>query len=51
MEIFMKTILTIALTMVALSGLAACNTTAGMGKDIKAAGEGINNSATKHKNY
>lgn len=47
----MKTILTLTLAVIALSGLAACNTTAGAGKDLEAAGEGINKSANKHKNY
>jgi predicted small secreted protein len=33
------------------SVLSACNTTAGAGKDIKAAGQAIDNSAEEHKNY
>jgi predicted small secreted protein len=40
-----------ALTVAALMGLAACNTTAGAGKDISAAGNAIHNSAENAKQY
>jgi predicted small secreted protein len=33
-----------------LLGCAACNTTAGVGKDIKAAGRGLENTAERAKN-
>ena len=32
-------------------GLAACNTVEGAGKDVKAAGQGIENAADKNKTY
>ncbi|MCW8905417.1 MULTISPECIES: entericidin A/B family lipoprotein [Sedimenticola] len=34
-----------------LFALTGCNTTAGMGKDIEAAGEAINEEAEEKKNY
>ena len=40
-----------ALAVVGLMGLAACNTTAGAGKDISAAGNAIHNSAEQAKPY
>jgi predicted small secreted protein len=40
-----------ALTVAGLMGLAACNTTAGAGKDISAAGNAIHNSAENAKSY
>ncbi len=40
-----------AVTVAALMGLAACNTTAGAGKDISAAGNAIHNSAENAKSY
>lgn len=39
-----------ALGMSAASALSACNTTEGVGKDIKAAGEGIEDTAHDAKN-
>jgi entericidin B len=51
----MRKIIMTLLTVLALAGaasaLSACNTTAGAGKDIKAAGQAINESAEEHKNY
>lgn len=38
---------TLALTAIALMGLAACNTTAGVGKDIQVVGGAIENVAIK----
>lgn len=35
----------------ALTGLAACNTMEGMGQDIEAGGDAIEDSAEKNKNY
>ena len=34
-----------------VAGLAACNTVEGAGKDVKAAGQGIENAADKNKKY
>ena len=33
------------------AGLGGCNTIEGMGKDIEAAGDSIENAASKHKGY
>jgi entericidin B len=49
-----KTLLAIATLTVVASAvplLSACNTTAGAGKDIEAAGEAINESAEENKDY
>lgn len=35
----------------ALMGIAACNTMEGMGEDIEAGGDAIEDSASKNKNY
>ena len=40
-----------ALSVAGLMALAACNTTAGAGKDISAAGNAIHNSAENAKSY
>jgi entericidin B len=45
------TFLTLCLLTGAASVLSACNTTAGAGKDISAAGKAIDNSAEENKNY
>jgi predicted small secreted protein len=51
----MRSKLTLALALAALVGaaplLSACYTTAGAGKDIQAAGQGITNSADKNTTY
>jgi predicted small secreted protein len=51
----MRNRLTMLLTLLAVAGTAslvtACNTTAGAGKDISAAGTAIENSAEKNKGY
>jgi predicted small secreted protein len=51
----MRRKLAIALAVATLLGaaplLSACYTTQGAGKDIKAAGQGIDNAATDHTNY
>ena len=43
------------MTLLALSGaaatLSACNTAAGAGQDMKAAGQGLQNSAERNKSY
>ena len=44
---FMATLLTTALLLGSALSLAACNTTAGAGKDISAAGQGITDTAKK----
>jgi len=50
-----KSIATTFLTLLILTGaasvLSACNTTAGAGKDVEAAGKAINNSAEENKGY
>lgn len=43
-----KTTLGLLLILAVSTVLAGCNTVAGAGKDIKNAGEGIQNSAEKH---
>jgi predicted small secreted protein len=45
------TMLTMLLLTGAASALSACNTTAGAGKDLSAAGRAINNSAEENKTY
>jgi predicted small secreted protein len=45
------TFLTLLLLTGAASLLSACNTTAGAGKDISAAGKAINNEAEENKTY
>jgi predicted small secreted protein len=51
----MRNRITILLTLLAVAGTAslvtACNTTAGAGKDISAAGTAIESSAEKNKGY
>jgi predicted small secreted protein len=51
----MRKIVLMLSTVLALAGaasvLSACNTTAGAGKDIKAAGEAIDKSAEENKTY
>jgi len=48
----MRRILPVALTLLALAGLApllgACHTTAGVGQDLSAGGHAVTNSAEKH---
>lgn len=44
-------ILVFLTAMAALLGLAACNTMEGMGQDIKAGGEALEDSASENKNY
>ena len=49
-----KSVAKIFLTLFLLTGaatLSACNTTAGAGKDLSAAGHAINNSAEENKPY
>ncbi len=50
-----KSLATTFLTLLILTGaasmLSACNTTAGAGKDISAAGKAIDHSAEENKNY
>ena len=50
-----KRLTTLLLTLMVVAGtaslLAACNTTAGAGKDMAAAGKAITNSAEDHKGY
>jgi predicted small secreted protein len=51
---FRKLVMTffaIALGSYALVGLTGCNTVEGAGKDIKAAGSGIQEEAQEHKKY
>lgn len=38
-------------SLLTLLGVTACNTMQGMGQDIEAGGDAIENSAEKHKNY
>jgi predicted small secreted protein len=45
----MKTLLSIVLLAATLMGLSACNTVAGMGKDLKAGGQAITNAAEQAK--
>ncbi len=47
----MKKSFALAITLAMLSGFAltACNTTEGMGQDIKGAGQGLSNEAAKDK--
>jgi predicted small secreted protein len=44
-------VLTVALGALTPMGLAGCNTTAGMGKDIEAAGDAIEDKAEEEKGY
>jgi predicted small secreted protein len=50
-----KSLATTFIALLILTGaatmLSACNTTAGAGKDISAAGQAIHNSAEEHKDY
>lgn len=46
-----KHILVFLATMTALLGLTACNTMEGMGQDIEAGGEKLEDSASENKNY
>ena len=39
------------LAMLAVLGVAACNTMEGAGKDVKAGGQSIEDSAARNKNY
>lgn len=41
----LKTLFTLALLLGSVAGLTACNTTEGIGQDIEAAGEGIEDAA------
>jgi len=50
-ETTMKAIIAMVLAGFGLSMLAACNTMEGAGQDVKAAGQKVENSAEKHKNY
>lgn len=48
----MKRYILVFLTATAtLLGIAACNTMKGMGQDIEAGGDAIEDSASEHKNY
>lgn len=48
---FLKAFLLVFLGSYGAAGLAACNTVEGAGKDVKAGGAGIENSAQQHKGY
>jgi predicted small secreted protein len=52
---FMQRKLAVVLTLLALAGtaplLSACYTTRGAGEDLQAAGQGLQNSATKNTTY
>jgi len=45
------TLFALALGTFALAGLTGCNTVEGAGKDIKAAGAGVQEEAQEHKRY
>jgi predicted small secreted protein len=47
----MKAIVAMVLAGFGLSMLAACNTMEGAGKDVKAAGNGVEKEAAEHKKY
>ena len=47
----MKKLAAFAIMMGFAIGLAACNTIEGAGKDVKAAGQGIEKAAEKNKTY
>jgi len=47
----MKKLAALAVMMGFVIGLAACNTIEGAGKDVKAAGQGIEKAAEKNKTY
>jgi len=47
----MKKLAALAVMMGFAIGLAACNTIEGAGKDVKAAGQGIEKAAEKNKTY
>jgi len=52
MNIAMRTLIgTLLIAVVASFGLNACNTTAGIGKDVEAAGDAIHEEAEEHKDY
>ena len=45
------TLIALAVAMLLSSGLAGCNTTAGFGQDVEAAGDAIEDKAQKEKGY
>lgn len=46
-----KAIQLITISLLGLSTLTACNTVEGVGEDVRAAGEAIDNSAEENRNY
>lgn len=51
MPIASKYINIVAASFLALFALSACNTIEGVGEDLEAAGEGIENAAERNKDY
>lgn len=51
MKQFKKWVQRLALVIVVVAPLGACNTMEGLGRDTKAAGEAITGSAKENKNY